>query len=46
MYEYNKLQINYIRCFAKIMNIKDENEAALEWVRIGLALEFSKQFRH
>jgi len=45
MNEYNELQIYYIRCFARLMNIKDEDKSALKWVELGMALKFSEQFR-
>jgi len=45
MNEYNELQIHYIQCFAKLMNIKDEDKAALKWVELGMALKFSEQYR-
>ena len=45
MSEYNKLQIYYIQCFAKLMNIKNEDKAALQWVELGMALKFSEQYR-
>ncbi len=44
MSDYIKLQVKYIRCFARLMNIKNEDQAAMEWVRLGLALEFSHKF--
>jgi len=45
MPDYNKLQINYIRSFARLMSIKDEEKAALEWVNLGLAVKFSEVYR-
>ena len=45
MANYNTLQVNYIRSFAKLMSIKDEEEAVLEWIDLGLAVKFSEVYR-
>jgi len=45
MSEYNKLQMYYIKVFAHRMHIDNVDKAALEWVRLGLAIKFSEVYR-